>query len=144
MTTRVLLVERAGSLERWANEADWLASLAGRYYRRRAPENKLHKELAAADLTHDSMQFVIVEHFHGGDPVPVYRRFRDRGRLAPEGLQYISSWVSTDLTRCYQIMECEDRKLLDQWLANWSDIVEFEVIPVITSAEAAAAVAPRL
>jgi hypothetical protein len=90
------------------------------------------------------MQFVIVERFRGGDPVPVYRRFRDRGRLAPEGLQYVNSWVSTDLTTCYQVMECDDRRLLDQWLAKWSDIVEFEVIPVITSSEAAAAVAPRL
>lgn len=90
------------------------------------------------------MQFVIIERFRGGDPVPVYRRFRDRGRLAPDGLHYVNSWVSTDLTTCYQIMECEDRRLLDQWLANWSDIVEFEVIPAITSAEAAAAVAPRL
>ena len=90
------------------------------------------------------MQFVIVERFRGGDPVPVYRRFRDRGRLAPDGLRYVNSWVTTDLATCYQVMECDDRRLLDQWLANWSDIVEFEVIPVITSAEAAAAVAPRL
>jgi hypothetical protein len=90
------------------------------------------------------MQFVIVERFRGGDPVPVYRRFRDRGRLAPEGLRYVNSWVTTDLSTCYQVMECDDRGLLDQWIANWSDIVEFEVIPVITSAEAAAAVAPRL
>ena len=90
------------------------------------------------------MQFVIVERFRGGDPVPVYRRFRDRGRMAPEGLRYVNSWVSEDLTCCYQVMECEDRALLDQWLANWSDIVEFEVIPAISSAEAAARMAPRL
>lgn len=90
------------------------------------------------------MQFVIVERFRGGDPVPVYRRFRDRGRLAPDGLRYIGSWVSTDLTTCYQVMECDDRLLLDQWIANWSDIVEFEVIPAMSSGEAAAAVAPRL
>jgi Protein of unknown function (DUF3303) len=90
------------------------------------------------------MQFVIVERFRGGDPVPVYRRFRDRGRLAPDGLRYINSWVSSDLTTCYQVMECDDRRLLDQWIANWSDIVEFEVIPALTSAEAAAAVSARL
>jgi len=90
------------------------------------------------------MQFVIVERFRGGDPVPVYRRFRDRGRLAPDGLRYVNSWVSEDLTCCYQVMECDDRALLDQWLANWSDIVDFEVIPAISSAEAAARVAPRL
>jgi hypothetical protein len=90
------------------------------------------------------VQFVIVEKFRGGDPVPVYRRFRDHGRLAPDGLRYVASWVSTDLTRCYQVMECDDRALLDEWLAKWSDLVEFEVIQAITSAEAAAAVAPRL
>ena len=90
------------------------------------------------------MQFVIIEKFHGGDPVPVYRRFRDRGRLAPDGLRYVASWVTEDLTRCYQVMECDDRRLLDEWIANWKDIVDFEVIPAMTSAEAAAAVAPRL
>ena len=90
------------------------------------------------------MQYMIIESFRGGDPVPVYRRFRDRGRLAPEGLRYVSSWVTQDLTRCYQVMECEDRALLDQWMANWRDVTDFEVISVMTSAEAAASVAPRL
>ena len=90
------------------------------------------------------MQFVIVERFRDGDPVPVYRRFRDRGRLAPDGLRYIASWVSHDLTHCYQVMECEDRGLLEEWMAHWRDLVDFEVIPVMTSAAAAAAVAPRL
>ena len=85
---------------------------------------------------------MIIEHFR--DPVPVYRRFRDRGRLAPEGLQYISSWVDEKLERCFQLMETEDRKLLDEWLANWEDLVEFEVFPVISSSEAAARVSPRL
>ena len=89
------------------------------------------------------MQFVIIERFRNGDPVPVYRRFRDRGRLAPDGLRYVNSWVTTDLTTCYQVMECEDRALLDRWIAGWSDIVDFEVIPVMSSAEAAASVANR-
>lgn len=87
---------------------------------------------------------MILERFHDGDPAPVYRRFRDRGRLAPEGLRYVSSWVTHDLRVCYQVMECDDRALIDQWIAQWSDIVDFDVIPVITSADAAAAVAPRL
>jgi hypothetical protein len=90
------------------------------------------------------MQFMIIERFREGDPVPVYRRFRDRGRLAPDGLRYIASWVTDDLTRCYQVMECDDRRLLDEWMANWRDIVDFEVIPVMTSTEAAATVAPQL
>ncbi len=87
---------------------------------------------------------MIVEHFHDGDPVPVYRRFRDRGRLAPDAVTYVGSWVTADLTRCYQVMECDDRELLDRWMANWDDLVRFEVIPVMTSAAAVAVVAPRL
>lgn len=89
------------------------------------------------------MLFMIVEHFKDGDPVPVYRRFAERGRMAPEGLDYVGSWVTNDLTRCYQVMEGDDRSLLDEWMANWSDIVEFEVIGVLTSPEAAAEVARR-
>jgi len=88
--------------------------------------------------------YMVVEHFKNGDPVPVYQRFRDRGRLAPEGLVYVSSWVDTKLERCYQVMETADPALLNQWLDHWRDLVDFEVYPVITSAEAAARVAPRL
>jgi len=87
------------------------------------------------------MLFLIVEHYREGDPLPVYRRFREQGRLAPEGLQYVASWVTEDLRRCYQVMECADRALLDAWMARWEDLVEFEVIPVVTSAAAAAAAA---
>ena len=90
------------------------------------------------------MLYVVIEQFRGGNPLPVYRRFRDQGRLAPEGLRYVASWVTEDLTRCYQIMECEDRSLLDEWISRWDDLVEFEVIPALTSADAAALVAPRL
>ena len=90
------------------------------------------------------MLYVVIEQFRGGNPVPVYRRFRDQGRLAPEGVRYVASWVTEDLRRCYQIMECEDRGLLDQWTARWSDLVEFEIIPALTSADAAALIAPRL
>ena len=86
---------------------------------------------------------MIIENFKG-DPAPVYRRFRDRGRLAPEGLTYVSSWVTSDIKRCYQVMECDDERLLRQWMDEWKDLVDFEVIPVVTSAEAAAAIAPRL
>lgn len=86
------------------------------------------------------MLFMVIEHFRNGDPAPVYARFRERGRLAPAGLAYVDSWVTTDLGRCYQVMECDDRSLLDQWIAAWSDLVEFEVIDVITSPDAAARV----
>jgi hypothetical protein len=88
--------------------------------------------------------YMVIEHFRGGDAVPVYRRFRDHGRLAPEGLAYVSSWVDMTLQRCYQVMETQDRALLDRWMEHWRDLVEFEVHPVMTSAEAAEVVAPRL
>jgi hypothetical protein len=90
------------------------------------------------------MLWMIVERFRNGDAVPVYRRFRERGRLAPEGLQYIDSWVTEDLRTCYQLMETDDRALLDAWMAKWRDLTDFEVYPVMTSAQAAAKVAPRL
>lgn len=86
------------------------------------------------------MRYIIVEHFRNGDPAPVYERFRARGRMAPPGLSYIDSWVTSDLRRCYQLMECEDPGLLRQWMGNWEDLVEFEVHPVISSAEAASQV----
>jgi hypothetical protein len=88
--------------------------------------------------------YMVVESFRGGDPVPAYRRFRDRGRLTPDGLRYINSWVSADFSRCYQLMECEDRQLIDRWIAHWDDLVEFEVVPVVTSPEAVEALAPKL
>ena len=88
------------------------------------------------------MLFMVIEHFRGGDPAPVYQRFRERGRLAPEGLQYVASWVTADLCHCYQVMECEERAMLEQWIARWADLVDFDVIPVVTSAEAAATVGP--
>jgi hypothetical protein len=90
------------------------------------------------------MLYMIIEHFRDGDPVPVYRRFRDHGRLAPDGLKYIASWVTSDLGHCYQVMECENATLLEQWLARWRDIVDFDVVPVITSVEATQLVSPRL
>jgi hypothetical protein len=71
--------------------------------------------------------YMVVEHFKNRDSVAVYRRFRDYGRLAPEGLLYISSWVDDKLERCYQLMETHDRALLEEWMANWSDLVDFEV-----------------
>ena len=90
------------------------------------------------------MLYMIIERFKNGDPVPVYRRFRDHGRRLPDGLTYVASWVTVDMTMCYQLMECEERDLLDQWLRGGSDLVDFEVAPVIISAEAVERIAPRL
>lgn len=80
--------------------------------------------------------YMVVEHFRNGDAAPVYRRFRERGRMAPDGLEYISSWVNEGLSTCFQVMEAPDRSLLDEWMHNWADLVEFEVHPVMTSQEA--------
>ena len=90
------------------------------------------------------MQYMVIETFGNGDPAPVYRRFRERGRLMPDGLKYVGSWVTEDLTRCFQVMECADRTLLDEWMRQWSDLIEFEVLPVLSSAEVQARLAARL
>ena len=89
------------------------------------------------------MLYMVVEKFRNGDPVPVYHRFRERGRLAPEGVKYISSWVDEKLERCFQVMETDDRRLLDEWMEHWTDLVEFEVYPVIPSAAAAERIMQR-
>ena len=88
--------------------------------------------------------YMVIEHFKGGDATPVYRRFRDRGRLAPDGLSYVSSWVDTKFERCYPLMETADPMLLEEWVGNWRDLVDFEIHAVITSTEAAERIAPRL
>ena len=88
------------------------------------------------------MLFMVIERFRDGDAAAVFRRFREQGRMLPEGLRYVDSWVSADLGRCFQLMECDDADLFGQWISRWQDLVEFEVVPVVTSAEAAASLTP--
>ncbi len=83
------------------------------------------------------MLYMIVENYRDGNAEPVYHRLRESGRQTPEGLRYVASWVTRDLTRCYQVMECDDPALLDAWMSRWQDLVRFDVVPVITSSEAA-------
>ncbi len=90
------------------------------------------------------MLFMVIENFRNRNAKPVYRRFRDQGRLTPEGLTFVSSWVAADLSRCFQIMECENVALLQQWVARWSDLVEFEIVPVSVGKETAEAVSGQL
>ena len=90
------------------------------------------------------MVFMVIEHFRPGRATDVYRRFRDRGRMAPSHVQYVSSWVDLGFQRCFQVMEADNEGLLREWTANWDDLIDFEIIPVRTSAEAAAAIAPEL
>ena len=85
------------------------------------------------------MRVMVIERFRDGAAEAVYRRFDERGRLMPDGLVYIDSWVDSSLSRCFQLMECNDLGLLDEWAAHWTDLVEFEFVPVLASAEARAA-----
>lgn len=90
------------------------------------------------------MLYIVVERYKNRDAVPVYRRFRERGRMMPDGLRYVSSWVETNWDRCFQLMECDDPALFAEWIAQWDDLVAFDVVPVVPSSEAAEAMRPRL
>lgn len=90
------------------------------------------------------MLFMVIERFRNHDALAVYRRFRAQGRMLPEGLKYIDSWTEADLSGCFQLMECDDPLLFEQWTARWQDLVDFEIIPVMTSQQAAEAVAAKL
>jgi hypothetical protein len=90
------------------------------------------------------MQFMIIERFRNRDPLPIYRRLRDKGRQMPDGLRYVSSWIEMNFERCFQVMECDDPALLQQWIAQWSDLMDFEIVPVRTSAETRAMLEPLL
>jgi hypothetical protein len=79
------------------------------------------------------MLFMVIEHFKGRDPKPIYARFRVHGRMAPTGLKYHGSWIEPNFARCFQVMECDDIALLMQWIAKWRDLADFEVIPVVPS-----------
>jgi hypothetical protein len=90
------------------------------------------------------MLYLVIERFLTPGGVEVYRRARDCGRLMPDGVEYVASWVTPDFTMCYQVMRARERAALDEWIAAWSDLVAFEVKEVISSAEAMALIAPRL
>lgn len=87
---------------------------------------------------------MVIEHFRPGRAPDVYRRFRDQGRMAPESVSYVTSWVDLGFRRCFQVMEAESEGELREWTAHWDDIVDFDIVAVRTSAEAAAAIAPEL
>ena len=81
------------------------------------------------------MLFMVVEHFKGRNPEPVYKRFAEQGRMMPDGLKYVNSWVEVGMDRCFQVMETDEPALLQEWIRNWGDLVDFEVVPVVTSSE---------
>ena len=82
-----------------------------------------------------NMLYMVIEHFHEGAAPEVYKRFREQGRMMPDGLNYVASWIEPNFERCFQVMEWEERSAFDEWASNWNDLMEFEVIPVLTSAE---------
>ena len=86
------------------------------------------------------MLYMVIERFKNQNAGAVYRRFNDKGRMLPEGLEYISSWVDMKLERCFQIMETSDPRLMLEWIKNWNDLVDFEVVPVMPSADASRAI----
>jgi hypothetical protein len=91
-----------------------------------------------------AMLFMVIETFRPGQAAAVYRRFRDHGRMAPEGLRYVASWTDLDYRRCFQVMEADDEAPFAAWTAGWADLIDFEIVPVRASADAAAAIADRL
>ena len=90
------------------------------------------------------MLFMVIERFRDRDAKAVYRRFREQGRMMPEGLTYVGSWIEANFDRCFQLMECDDARLLQEWLLNWSDLMECEIVPVVPSDQTRAAIQPHL
>ena len=91
------------------------------------------------------MLFMVIERFREDDMVPIYKRARDEGRLMPEGLNYLGSWVEPNFSRCFQLMECDDLRLLQGWVLQWRGAgVTFEIVPVVRSEETREVVAPYL
>ncbi|MCE9524402.1 MAG: DUF3303 domain-containing protein [Alphaproteobacteria bacterium] len=90
------------------------------------------------------MQFMVIETFRNQDAKSIYRRLKTTGRMMPEGLKFVSSYVAADLSRCFQLMECDDICLLQQWVAQWADLMSCEIVPVVTGKETAAALDGQL
>jgi hypothetical protein len=88
------------------------------------------------------MLFMVIERFRNQDAKAIYRRLRDKGRMLPDGLAFVGSWVSADVGRCFQLMECDDVTRLQRWVAEWSDLIEFEIVPVVAGKDTAAALGP--
>jgi len=80
---------------------------------------------------------MVIERFKPGKAPEVYQRFRERGRLAPDDVRYVTSWVDMTFERCFQVMEAESEERLREWTRHWDDLTEFEIVPVRTSTDAA-------
>ena len=90
------------------------------------------------------MLFMVIERFRDRDAKAIYRRFREQGRMMPDGLTYVGSWIEANFDRCFQLMECDNARLLQDWLLNWNDLMECEIVPVVPSKETRELVESRL
>jgi hypothetical protein len=91
------------------------------------------------------MLFMVIERFQDNDMIPVYRRLRAKGRMLPEGLKYIDSWIEPNFSRCFQVMECDDLRRLQEWILQWRGSgTSFEIVPVLSSTETRELIAPYL
>lgn len=81
------------------------------------------------------MLFMVIERFRDQNAKAVYKRFQEKGRMSPEGLTYVGSWIEANFDRCFQLMECDDVRLLQEWVTSWSDLADFEIVPVVPSKE---------
>ena len=90
------------------------------------------------------MLFMVIERFRDRDAKAVYRRFREQGCMTPEGLTYVGSWIEANFDRCFQLMECDDARMLQDWLLNWGDLMECEIVPVVPSDQTRELVSSRL
>ncbi len=90
------------------------------------------------------MLFMVIERFKSGQALEIYRRFQEKGRMMPEGLKYVDSWIEVNFDRCFQLMECDDLRLLQTWILQWQDLGEFEIVPVLPSKETVEVVRPFL
>jgi hypothetical protein len=89
------------------------------------------------------MLFMVIERFKNRDARAVYNRFKDQGRMLPDGLRYVDSWVEANFDRCFQLMECDNPALFQQWVMHWQDLIEFELVPIVPSKQAGEAVTAK-
>jgi hypothetical protein len=90
------------------------------------------------------MLFMVIEKFKNNDALAVYRRFRERGRMMPDGLEYVGSWIEANFDRCFQLMECDDPRKFQQWVIQWRDLMDFEIVPVLSSKDTMETISPAL
>ena len=90
------------------------------------------------------MLFMVIEKFKNRNARAIYRRSREQGRMLPDGLRYVDSWVESNFDRCFQLMECDDPRLFQQWVIQWHDIIDFEIVPVVPSKQTMEAISTFL